>query len=44
MLVCQQYNVCNNSVDSVYVGGYGGQNESGLCLPRIVSSRLSCSW
>ena len=30
MLVCHQY-VCEHSVGSVYVGGYGGLSESGLC-------------
>ena len=32
MLVCHQYDVCENSVVSVYVGGYGGLSESGLCV------------
>ena len=32
MLVCHQYDVCKNYVDSVYVGGYGGLSESGLCV------------
>ena len=31
MLVCHQYDVCENSVCSVYIGGYGGPTESGLC-------------
>ena len=31
VLVCHQY-VCENSVGSVYVGGYGGLSESGLCV------------
>ena len=31
VLLCHQYNVCKNYVDSVYVGGYGGLSESGLC-------------
>ena len=31
VLVCHQYD-CENSVGSVYVGGYGGLSESGLCL------------
>ena len=26
-----QYDVCEHSVSSVYVGGYGGLSESGLC-------------
>ena len=29
LLVCHQYDVCENSVSSVYVGGYGGLSESG---------------
>ena len=33
MLVCHQY-VCKNYVGSVYVGGYGGLSESGLCVFR----------
>ena len=32
LLVCHQYDVCKNSVGSVYVGGYGGLSESGLCV------------
>ena len=27
-----QYDVCENSVGSVYVGGYCGLSESGLCV------------
>ena len=34
MLVCHQYDVCKNYVGSVYVGGYGGLSESGLCVFR----------
>ena len=34
MLVCHQYDVCENSVCSVYIGGYGGLSESGLCVFR----------
>ena len=30
VLVCHQYDVCENSVGSVYVGGDGGLSESGL--------------
>ena len=30
VLVYHQYDVCENSVGSVYVGGYGGLSESGL--------------
>ena len=32
VLVCHQYDVCENSVGSVHVGGYGGLSESGLCV------------
>ena len=32
VLVCHQYDVCENSVGSVYVGGYCGLSESGLCV------------
>ena len=32
LLVCHQYDVCENSVGSVYVGGYGGLSESELCI------------
>ena len=31
LLFCHQY-VCENSVGIVYVGGYGGLSESGLCI------------
>ena len=31
VLVCHQY---ENSVGSVYIGGYGGLGESGLCVFR----------
>ena len=31
LLVRHQY-VCENYVGSVYVGGYGGLSESGLCV------------
>ena len=34
MLVCHQYDVCKNYIGSVYVGGYGGLSESGLCVFR----------
>ena len=36
--VCHQYDVCENSVGSVYVGGYGGLSESGLCVFRELCS------
>ena len=32
VLVCHQYDVCGNSVGSVYVGGFGGLSKSGLCV------------
>ena len=32
VLVCHQYDVCENYVGSVYVGGYGGLSENGLCV------------
>ena len=31
-LSSHQYDVCENYVGCVYVGGYGGLNESGLCV------------
>ena len=31
VLVCHQY---DNYVGSVYIGGYGGLSESGLCVFR----------
>ena len=34
VLVCHQYDVFKNYVGSVYVGGYGGLSESGLCVFR----------
>ena len=36
LLVCHQYDVCNNYVGSVYkyVGGYGDLSESRLCVFR----------
>ena len=32
LLVCHQYDVCEYSVGSVHVGGYGGLSESRLCV------------
>ena len=32
VLVCHQYDVYRNYVGSVYVGGYGGLSERGLCV------------
>ena len=34
VLLCHQYDVCENSVGSVYINGYGGLSESGLCVFR----------
>ena len=34
VLVWHQYDVCKNYVGSVYVGGYGGLSEIGLCVLR----------
>ena len=31
-IVCHQDDVCENSIDNVYVGGYCGLSESGLCV------------
>ena len=32
VLVCHQCHVCEHSVGSVYIGGYGGLSENGLCV------------
>ena len=32
MFVCHQYDVCEHSVGSVYIGGYGGLSRSVLCV------------
>ena len=34
VLVCHQYDVCENYVGSVYIGGYDGLSESGRCVFR----------
>ena len=34
VLVCHHYNVCENYVGSVYVGGYGGLSERGIRVVR----------
>ena len=34
MLVCHQTYVCEDYIGSMYVGGYGGLSESGLCVFR----------
>ena len=36
VLVCHQYDVCENYVGSMYIGGYGGLSESGLCVFRAL--------
>ena len=34
VFICQQDNVCENSIGSMYVGRYGGLSKSGLlCIP-----------
>ena len=33
-ILCHQYDVCEYSVGSVYISGYGGLSESGLCVFR----------
>ena len=50
VLICYQYDVCKYYVGSVYVGGYGGLSEGGLCVfPELcpvsflVVGRLCCS-
>ena len=34
VLVYHQYDICENYVGSVYIGGYGGLSESTLCVFR----------
>ena len=34
LYVVLEYDVCENSVCSVYVDGYGGLSESGICVVR----------
>ena len=36
VLVYHQYDVCKKVAGSVYVGGYGGLTESGLCVFRTL--------
>ena len=36
VLVCHHYDVYNNYVGSVYVGGHGGLSKSGLCVFRTL--------
>ena len=33
VFVCHQYDVCENYVGSVYIGGYGGLSESRQLCP-----------
>ena len=35
VLVCHQYDVCENYVASVYVGGYGGLSEIGRVFRKL---------
>ena len=44
VLTCHRYDACTNYVGSVYVGGYGGLSESGLCVFRELCPDSSCSW
>ena len=32
VLVCHQYDVCENYVGRVYIGGYGDLSKNGLCV------------
>ena len=34
VLVCHQYDIYENSVGSMYIGGLGGLSKSGLCIFR----------
>ena len=43
MLVCHQYDVCENAVGSVYIGGYGGLSESGLVFRELCPVNLLVS-
>ena len=36
--VCHQYDVCENYVGSVCIGGYGGLSESGVSSMNCVQS------
>ena len=40
VLVCHQYDVCENSVGSVYVVGYGGLSESVSSVNCVQSAFL----
>ena len=44
VLVCHQYDVCENSVGNVYIGGYGGLSEvySVVCLCQLFCSAWMC--
>ena len=41
VLVFHQYDVCENYVGSVYIGGYGGLSKSGVSSVNSVQSALS---
>ena len=41
VLVCHQYDVCDNYVGSVYIGGYGGLSESGLVFRKLCPVRIN---
>ena len=43
VFICHQNDIYENYIGSVYVGGYCGLSQSGLCVFGKVSSRLSCS-
>ena len=36
VLVCHQYDVCENVVGSVYIGGYGSLSKNAFCVFREV--------
>ena len=42
VLLCHQYDVCDNSVGSAYIGGYGGLSESGV-VSSVNVRRFCCS-
>ena len=45
VLACHQYDICKHYVGSVYVGGYGGLSESGLCVfSELFPVSFFCSW
>ena len=36
VFICHQDDICENSIGSMYVGGYCGLSESGLCVFGIL--------